>query len=224
MTGTNEHSAARAAAYESARPDVQALVPAGTRRLLDVGCCTGALGAALKARSSETAITGIEIDADYARIAQERLDRVVVGDVMTAADRDDLGSFDCIVCADVLEHLADPDLALEALLAHAEPGATVIVSLPNVRYWETFWALGRHGRWPRRPSGLFDETHLRWFTYGDGFDLLHGAGLAVEHVEPRLLRRDGRFWPGWIAKILGGVPFVRTLLTLQYLYVGRTPD
>jgi len=40
--------------YESARPDVQALVPQSARAILDLGCASGALGAALKeARAPE---------------------------------------------------------------------------------------------------------------------------------------------------------------------------
>ena len=39
----------RRSAYETARPDVQALVPVDARSVLDVGCASGALGAALKA-------------------------------------------------------------------------------------------------------------------------------------------------------------------------------
>ena len=42
----------------------------------------------------------------------------------------------------------------------------------NVRYWETFWTLARHGTWPRREAGIFDATHLRWFTLGDAMNLL----------------------------------------------------
>jgi 2-polyprenyl-3-methyl-5-hydroxy-6-metoxy-1,4-benzoquinol methylase len=36
--------------HDDPRPDIQALVPAGARRVLDVGCAGGALAAALKAR------------------------------------------------------------------------------------------------------------------------------------------------------------------------------
>src|SRR6185436_20719100 len=42
--------AARAAAYESERGEIVALVPEDARRVLDLGCSTGWLAAALKAR------------------------------------------------------------------------------------------------------------------------------------------------------------------------------
>src|SRR5919112_3987206 len=44
-----DQRAARAAAYESVREEIVDLVPAGARRVLDLGCSTGWLAGALKA-------------------------------------------------------------------------------------------------------------------------------------------------------------------------------
>jgi hypothetical protein len=121
----------------------------------------------------------------------------------------------------VLEHLADPWGVLRRAVADAlEPGGTVVVSLPNVRFFETFWQLGVRGRWPRREHGVFDASHLRWFTRADAVDLLEEAGLAVECVEPLIRVRPGgsRFDRlfGWLARTpLAG------FFAFQYLLVGR---
>src|SRR3954447_14417450 len=172
------------AAYTGSRPEVRALVPASARRVLDIGCSAGALGAALKERGP-VEVVGIELDSSLAREAEGRLDRVVVGD---ASELDaGLGRFDCVVAADVLEHLADPWSALRRAVELVEPGGTVVVSLPNVRFFETFWQLGVRGVWPRRPQGIFDRTHLRWFTLHDAHELLEQAGL--ETVEVRAMIR-----------------------------------
>src|SRR3954453_1043831 len=64
------------AAYTGSRPDVRALVPRSARRVLDLGCATGALGAALKEHGAE--VVGVEVDRAHAREAERRLDRVVV--------------------------------------------------------------------------------------------------------------------------------------------------
>jgi 2-polyprenyl-3-methyl-5-hydroxy-6-metoxy-1,4-benzoquinol methylase len=188
------------AAYTGARPEVQALVPASARRVLDLGCSAGALGAGLKERGG-VEVVGVELDPVLARAAEGRLDRVVVGD---AGDLDDaLGRFDCVVAADVLEHLPDPWTALRRAVELLEPGGAVVVSLPNVRFFETFWQLGVRGRWPRREQGVFDSTHLRWFALRDARDLLEGAGLAVDIVEPliRIRPKGSRFDRlfGWLA-------------------------
>jgi methionine biosynthesis protein MetW len=179
---------ARAGAYESVRGEIVDLVPAGARRVLDLGCSTGWLAAALKERG-EVEVVGIEREPAYAAEAATRCDRVVTGDVEDVPP--DLGRFDCLVAADVLEHLVDPWSALEAYAAMLEPGCRAVVSLPNAAHWTTFAALAR-GSWPRRPEGIHDATHLRWFTQRDADELCEGAGLAVEHVE----RRPWVLWRG----------------------------
>src|SRR3954447_438371 len=102
--------AARAAAYERARPEILRHIPTSARRVLDLGCATGATGAALKQRQPAH-VTGIELEPEYAREASEQLDRVITGDV--AHPPDDLGSFDALIAADILEHLVDPWTALK---------------------------------------------------------------------------------------------------------------
>jgi 2-polyprenyl-3-methyl-5-hydroxy-6-metoxy-1,4-benzoquinol methylase len=42
------------------------------------------------------------------------------------------GPFDALIGADILEHLIDPRSTLPAYAALLEPGATVVVNLPNV--------------------------------------------------------------------------------------------
>jgi methionine biosynthesis protein MetW len=206
-------------AYDNPRPDVQALVPATVRRVLDVGCATGRLGGAIRDRTGAEVI-GVELDPDLARQAEGRLDAVVREDAAHLAGRGDLGRFDCVICADVLEHLVEPEAALRGAVAHLDPGGTVIVSLPNVRYWETFWQLAVRGRWPRRSIGLFDRTHVRWFTLADAVDLLDAAGLEVRSVTRRMLRPDGARWPRPVERAAARVPGVRTLLTLQNILVA----
>src|SRR5215212_8991017 len=117
--------AARAAAYESERAEIVGLVPVGARRVLDLGCSTGRLAAALKARQ-EVEVVGIEREPSYAAEARRRCDRVIEGDVEDVPT--DLGRFDCLVAADVLEHLVDPWRALEAYVAMLDPGCRAIVS------------------------------------------------------------------------------------------------
>ena len=215
---------ARAFAYENPREDVQLLVPAGARRILDLGCSSGALGAALKERAGAE-VVGIEYDPAYAARAAERLDRVVVADLEELAATPDLsaelGRFDCLVAADVLEHLRDPWTVLArfaTLVGHGDP---VVVSLPNIRFWETFWAIGRRGTFPRHDQGIFDRTHLRWFTLSDAIGLLDEAGLEFEavHRQMRLGRgyhpaRDRR------VRILERTP-LRPFFTYQHVVRGR---
>jgi SAM-dependent methyltransferase len=214
---------ARADAYEGDRPEVRALVPPAARRVLDLGCAGGALGAGVKRRGPGIEVVGVELDPAYAAAAAGRLDRVVEGDVAAVvASPGDLGRFDCIVAADVLEHLVDPWEVVRRVALLLEPGGTLVVSLPNVRFWETFWQLGVRGTWPRRPSGVFDGTHLRWFALRDARELVEQAGLRVVEVRrkiwilPRASRLDRAF--GWLART-PLAPF----FTAQHLLVAELP-
>ena len=63
-----------------------------------------------------------------------------------------------------------------------------MVSLPNVRHWETFWQLGRRGTWPRRDVGIFDRTHLRWFTLRDAYAMLDAAPACARCAVSRQYR------------------------------------
>jgi SAM-dependent methyltransferase len=204
-----EERAARAVAYERARPEILVHVPQSARRVLDLGCATGATGAALKARQPAH-VTGIEIEPEYAAEAAKVLDHVIVGDAATLPTLD--GPFDALIAADILEHLPDPWLTLRHYAGLLTPGATVVVSLPNVGHWSTYAHLAR-GTWPRKPEGIFDATHLRWFTLRDAEQLLTQAGVTPGTVVRRrwLLTRGSR---------LDRLAPPLKLFTFQYVIAG----
>ena len=190
-------------------------MPATARRVLDLGCAAGGLAALLKQRGP-VEVVGVEHDAAYAAAARAHCDRVVHADV-EALDPAELGRFDCVVAADVLEHLVDPWTTLRRYAELLEPHGTAVVSLPNVAHWSTYAALAR-GTWPRNPEGIHDATHLRWFTLRDARELLAQAGLQPSAVErrPRLIWRGSR-----LDDLLGPaavrIPGLRTLVTFQHV-------
>jgi len=208
----SDERAARAAAYERARPEILAHVPRTARRVLDLGCATGTTGAALKQRQPAH-VTGVELEPAYAGEARTRLDEVIAGDVETVRPE---GRFDALIAADILEHLKDPWTALRRYAALLEPDGCAVVSLPNVGHWSTYANLAR-GTWPRRPEGIFDATHLRWFTLRDARALLLGAGLRPTAVVRRgwILDRGSRL--DALVPPLLRIPGIRTLFTFQYV-------
>jgi len=174
-------SAARQQAYTGVRTGLAALVPPACRSLLDLGCSDGSLGAYLKARQPALRVCGAEFQAELARVAAGRLDQALRLDLrhpealQAFADE----RFDCVVAADVLEHLPDPDALLSRLPAVLSPQARLIVSLPNIRHLSALWSIYARGEFPRRERGLFDATHLRWFTLRDAEALLARHGWRV---------------------------------------------
>jgi 2-polyprenyl-3-methyl-5-hydroxy-6-metoxy-1,4-benzoquinol methylase len=122
------------AAYDNPRPEVTAVIPIMARRILDVGCSTGQMGGALRARGHD--VVGIESEPSLATEARTRLNRVVEGDVeaMAAAGADPGGPFDAVVFADVLEHLRDPWSVVRWAAGLLTEDGCMVVSVPNIRH------------------------------------------------------------------------------------------
>ncbi len=160
------------------------------RTVLDVGCGVGLNGAAARRKGAH--VTGIETDPGSAAEAKTRLDEVLAVDITDGdAVRAALGErrFDLILLADVLEHVADPLSVLRRLLGHLAEDGHVLVSLPNVAAWTVRLGL-LAGRFDYRPSGILDDSHLRFFTRDTARRLLEDAGLEVLRIEqnPMLVR------------------------------------
>ena len=151
---------------------IELLAPRG--RVLDLGCASGGLLALLRPHASHLA--GLELSATAAKAAAEVADEVVQGALEDPGLPFAQGSFDLVILADVLEHLADPGAALRRATTWCKPGGAVLVSVPNVAHWRARLTLAR-GRWPAEDSGTFDSSHLRWFTRASVSKLLADAGL-----------------------------------------------
>ena len=105
-----------------------------SRSLLEVGSGDGYV---LKALSDlPVSLTGIEISEK--RIERSRAlvpqAEIVAGDAreMPFADH----SFDIVVCSEVLEHVPEPERAIEEMKRVVRPGGLVIVTVPQERNWQ----------------------------------------------------------------------------------------
>jgi SAM-dependent methyltransferase len=211
-------------AYTGLRPDIHRMIRRPPVSVLDIGCSDGTLGASL--REDGTTVVGVEHDPNLAAIARERLDRVLVGDAAAETARliGEGERFDLIICADVLEHLAQPGDVLDNVGSLLTEGGRCIVSLPNVRFWTTFTQLGLHGRWPRKDRGVHDRTHLSWFTDSDARALFDEHGLFVEEMARNTrLSDDPRRRGNGLARYLAHGP-AKPFLTYQHIYrLGLAP-
>src|SRR5439155_24206463 len=133
------------------------------RRILEVGPATGYVTKVLTERGNR--VTGIELDPEMAKIAEEYAERMIVGDVETLDLEEEFepGSFDIILLGDVLEHLRDPLTTLKRLVALLAGDGAIVASIPNVAHGAVRLAL-LDGIFTYTPSGLLDATHLRFYT------------------------------------------------------------
>lgn len=176
----NENASAQLPAYYCLpRPELTQLITAEGRRILEVGCAAGAMGAALLAKGAAE-VVGLDLHEPALAVARTRL---------TAAHRVDLnalpdlpyptGHFDLMTFADVLEHLVDPARVLRHLARWLQPDGAILVSLPNVRHESVVLPLLVEGLWDYADSGILDRTHLRFFTRKGMLRMLDDAGFAA---------------------------------------------
>lgn len=140
-----------------------------------------------------------------------------------------MGSYDHVIFGDVLEHLYDPQNAMNQAALRLTTGGSALVCIPNVQHWSVFAQLAL-GSWPQEDAGLFDRTHIRWFALSDMIQLLRRAGLIVESVQERIFPSDqGRS----ILEDLQHLAFnvgvdpdllIQRGLPFQYVLVGRKGD
>jgi glycosyltransferase involved in cell wall biosynthesis len=207
--------------YVGSRDDIASLVPKEAKKVLDVGCSVGTLGESIK-REVAAEVVGIELNKKMAEVARKKLDRVIVGDVGNIKLEDYLSFnyFDCIIFADVLEHLKDPWEVLGQSVKFLADEGTVLASVPNVRHYTTILNLVFRGYWPYRDRGIHDRTHLRFFTLKNIRELFQSAGLRITRVERkyRAIERPHRY--NRFSRYLAWFPF-RDIFAFQYLIVAR---
>jgi SAM-dependent methyltransferase len=174
------------------REEILAKIPGAARRLLDVGCGAGETASEARRRIPGLRATGIDRHPGLAETASRNLDEFFAGDAAKGfAELERRNArFDTIVFADFLEHTEDPYVVLKAALRLAEPGATLVVSVPNAASLPVVEDL-LLGRFDPVAAGPADAGHLRWFTRRLLGELLESVGLREIRVSPVPVPSDG---------------------------------
>jgi SAM-dependent methyltransferase len=208
-------------------PDLLDRIPLDARIVLDIGCGSGALGAAYRRFNPRARILGIEGNAGAAHIAATRLDQVAVGDVeANPRPFDLLGQIDCLIYGDVLEHMRDPWRLLREQAPLLSENGTALICVPNVEHWSLLARL-LQGSFNYEDSGLLDRTHLRWFTRPMMERAIAEAGLVPIDVKPRIFDADkarafiANLAPALAALGVDPANYESRALPLQYVWRAR---
>ena len=154
-------------------------VPAGSK-VLDVGCNGGQFGKKLIADKG-CSVFGVDISSNAIMEAKKHLDAARVMDIEQESLPFKDEKFDIIVFGDVLEHLVNPEKVLIDFKKNLSPNGKVLVSLPNVANISVRFRL-LVGKWEYRPSGILDETHLRFYTLKSMKRLFAKCGFKIEEI------------------------------------------
>lgn len=159
--------------------------------ILDIGCGAGANGRAIRAKYPNARLVGVEPNARAAELARAVYDEVFQGDVRAWLEAAAPSTrVDGVILSDVLEHVADPITFLRSLAAPPSLKSAVwVISVPNYGVWynrvNTLF-----GRFEYAWSGLYDRTHLRFFTRRSIRQALEyaGFGLLDEGCTPSIVQ------------------------------------
>ncbi len=143
------------------------------KTVLDVGCSKGFLAEELKKKGCT--ITGVDNNREDLREAGKYYDRTFLLDIENDAIK---GKYDIIILGDILEHLSEPEKVLKNIIKSLNKEGYIILSVPNIANIYARLKL-LFGNFDYEEKGIFDKTHLRFFTIKSFNKLIREAGYSV---------------------------------------------
>ena len=97
-------------AHDTVNYDLLNLIPVTARRIVEVGCMHGQMAREYLPRNPTANYVGIDIDPDYAKVAEQFCTQAFSGDIesINSEKFSQLFPSDCWIFGDCLEHLRDP--------------------------------------------------------------------------------------------------------------------
>ena len=198
-------------------------------RILDVGCGAGGTGTELVKRGHS--VYGIDACEQAINEARSRLTGAEVADLdrLQALPFPEM-QFDCIIFADIMEHLYQPQHILRLARECLKDEGYIIISIPNVANYIVRFNL-LFGRFSSGESPIVgDPGHIRFFTLKTITELLTLTGYRIER-----LGCTAGVWLPLGGLHIAGIPVVqrlreaisrtwKTLFACQFLIVARKND
>lgn len=146
-------------------------------RILDLGCSDGSIALRLRALGHEV----VGVDLEKHPNVHQNVDEFHQANLDEGLP-DNLGKqFDVVLCADVIEHVRDPESLLVEVKSVINGSGKVIVSIPNFGHWypRTKTVLGLFDYDSR---GILDATHMRFFTRRSFERMVRRSGFSAQRI------------------------------------------
>lgn len=148
-------------------------IPVNAMSILDLGCGEGILLEKLAANYPRADIQGVDFLTENVEICRKAGLHVTQGDLYKLDIPDN--SIDAVLFIEVIEHLADPKLALSEIFRILKPGGSVVILFPN----DFIFAVTRLLLLKLKEL-RYDPGHLHQWTPGQLKSLLPENGFTVE--------------------------------------------
>ena len=158
-------------------PMVLSLIEGTNKKILDVGC--GAGDNARELIHKGHIVDGITLSDAEAEVGKAIMRNVYVHNLESGLPEIITEKYDYVICSHVLEHIAYPENLLADIRKQIEENGKLIVALPNLMHYKSRIQL-LLGNFNYQDSGIWDYTHVRWYTFRTGQKLLIDNGYKIE--------------------------------------------
>ena len=194
------------------------------KTVLDLGGSSGCLAKQLNEHNNF--ICGVDIEKGTSE--EHNFDEFIQVDLDTddRFGKIDLARFDMILCADIIEHLKNPDSLLLDIRKGMKSDAKVILSVPNVANIVIRLSL-LFGKFSYSDSGILDRGHLRFFTYSTIKRLITTCGFKIAYVRSTplplflfLSKSSGKGYLNFLETLFFKTTVLfKNLLSYQFIFV-----
>lgn len=169
--------------------------------VLDVGCSSGYYANILR-KDKGCIVDGIEIDEGDRKKAEKILRKVYNFDLDSKEWPVELTSqqYDVVFMGDVIEHVKGASEVLEKLKNILKKDGVIIISTPNIAHITARLEL-LSGNFEYETTGIFDETHLKYFTLSSLKRLIENSGFTLQEVDYSLADLMPDLIENWLKKI-----------------------
>lgn len=154
------------------------------KRVMEVGAGPGSITKLLTS-ASQCRVTALEIDSEAIKKLAPFCERVYQVDLNDKAWPETIQGgdrFEVIVAADVLEHVYQPLVVLQAMKGFLDTDGYMVISVPHVGHSAVHACLLDED-FEYNDFGLLDRTHIRFFGIKNIQKLFEDAGMKIVHAE-----------------------------------------